>query len=281
MKSLSNVLTEWAKMKFTENPYGKPIPKKFLYDERLLRNNGAHHNCDKPLCLAHLYQDGYITGRIIKADRDAPWEKFETISFSAIFHRLQETNTLCPSNYIVAVIDGLKEWDIQHKTEHDEEFFRGTIARSLRCFASYIREWDLLENVERVLSVLQKANGKRYLLYGASVEEDMKYKTDVLLIYDRNTYRIWSYQTTQNGIEKTSNRILGANGRGYNLLFPVNFDEARLVGGWYLYDPKWILHHFLDLVVNRRSPAMSHWEYCQKVREDKKIIKKPCIFEVS
>ena len=281
MHYIKDEIEQWAKMKFSENPYGKQIPSKYLHDERIMRRFDRN---GKPLSrrtLADLTQDGYAVASVCNTDKDAPWEKEETISFSKIFHDLVENEKMCPSNYVATVIDALQQYDVANQAYHNQEFYRGTITRALRCLASYIREQCLQEILDETMQKIVSSKRGGYRLYGATVEDDMQKKTDIILFYNNATYRIWSYQTTRNGIEKTSSRILRANGRGYNVLMPFNIHERKNFHGWYLYDANIVSKSFAEILSLRDIEIQNHFEFSKLVRENPDIISIPAIFRVT
>ena len=281
MPYIKDEIQAWSKMKFSENPFGKQIPSKYLHDERLMRR---YDWTGKPLprrTLADLSQDGYAVSNVCNTDKDAPWEKEETISFSKVFHELVESGQMCPSNYVVAVIDALQQYDVENQAYHNSEFYRGTITRALRCLASYIREQCLQEILDETMKSITQDKRGGYRLYGATVEDDMRKKTDIILFYNGATYRIWSYQTTRNGVEKTSSRVLRANGRGYNVLVPFNIDERVNLCGWYLYDANIVSEAFTKIISMRDIEIQSHAEFSKVVRDNPNIISIPTIFSVT
>ena len=281
MQYIKDVIVSWAGMKFSENPYGKAIPSKYLYDDRILRRYDRLGNPLPRKTLADLMQDGYAVASVCNTAKDAPWEKEETISFSRVFHELVENGTMCPSNYVASVITALQQYDIENQTYHNHEFYRGTITRALRCLASYVREQCLQEIIDEAMTSITKTSRAGYRLYGATVEDDMQRKTDLILFYNSSTYRIWSYQTTRNGIEKTSSRVLRANGRGYNILMPFNIDERVDSHGWYLYDASIVKKAFSELISMRDIEIPSHFDFSKSVRNNPEIISEPAIFRVN
>ncbi len=275
-------IVQWAEMTYAENPYGISIPEKYLYDARLIRSRDKNGCSISVANLAEIKQNGNSLELVARAIADAPWEKMETISFSPIFHRLVASEKMCPSNYVVEVINELDSYNairgVRGITDTDE-FYIGTIARSLRALASYIREYSLADIIEYTLS--KKNDGKGiFKMYSASVEQDMRYKTDIMFEYDGRLYRAWSYQTTRIGIERTANRIQRANGSGYNILFPFNFEEKEELCGWYLYDFLITSNVVKDLIVHKRSEIEPHWKYAERVRKNNYVIKYPAVFEV-
>ncbi len=281
---IRDYIKQWSTLFYSRNPYGKSIPSTYLFSEKLIREYDKDGRKVYYANLSELKQDGWSMDYIVPAETEAPWEIWEIVSFSPIFHRLMQEEKMCPSNYIVNIIDALDVYEDEdaerNEIIHTEDFYIGTIARGLRALASYIREYSLAEIIENYLLKYALQYGVQFEMYRASVTQDMKYKTDILFRYDNQLYRAWSYQTTKNGIPKTSRRVLNANGHGYNILFPFNMWEKNNVAGWFLYDEKITENTIAKLITNNAEIPMEHWEYCEKVMQDNNIIKIPAIFVV-
>jgi hypothetical protein len=232
--------------------------------------------------LAGRPQDGKILNVIFNdKEKDSAAEDEETVSFSEVFHRLDRAGTLCPSNYIVEVIKGLEKYDADHNTRHSEQFYCETVARSMRSFASFIREENLREIIDHVLKIEAIRRRKGYKMFEGNVQEDMKKKTDIMFKYGGAFYRIWSYQTTDSGVKKTSKRILKGCGRGLNVLMPFDITCADETFGWALYDYDETKQLMLDMIVNRRFVVQTYVKYKKLVEVDKNIIKTPTIFDAA
>lgn len=273
MGNLINAIEMWAPMSFKENPYGDPIPNKYLYDLRVMRGKKT---------LAECKQNGFVLNAIFNDPKKLhPAEVEETVKFSEVFHRLEESNTLCPSNFIVEVIKDLEQWDAENNTRHDDDFYCKTIARGIRTFASMLRENNLREIVDAYLKVEAIRRSRGYKMMPPSVKEDMQSKTDIMVKYAGAFYRLWSYQTTEPGIEKTSKRVLKGGGRGNNILVPFDISSSPKVHGWALYDPEFVKSNLREMIVVRKAPVQSYAAYRKKVFADKNVIKAPAIFDVA
>ena len=274
-------IMEWANLYFSINPYGEPIPDEFLYSATLIRPCDRHGNKVFVRCLADMKQNGYSIEYLKNDDtKKEAFEKEETISFSEIFHELLDTDTLCPSNYIVTIINRLKKYDISHGIEHSNGFYCGTIARGMRAFASYLRELSLAEIIKTVVGAYARRCNKEFSMISTSVEEDIYKNTDICFSYDGKTYRVWSYQTTSAGVIKTGNRIKRAHGTGLNLLMPFNFEMRKECMGWYLYDYVLIRPLLYDTIINEKE-AIAHTKYCMMIKTNKYIIKTPTVIEIA
>lgn len=273
MSNLNEKIEAWAKMSFKENPYGEPIPNKYLYDQRIMRGRKT---------LADYVQDGNVLDMVYNdSSKTSAAEAEETVQFSEVFHRLDDSHTLCPSNFIVEVIRGLEKWDYENNTKHDDVFCCETIARGMRAFASMIREENLREIVEQYLKSEAARRRKNYKMLPASVKEDVHGKTDITIKYAGAFYRIWSYQATDSGITKTSRRILKGGGRGLNILIPFDMNYSQMVHGWALYRTEDVEKILQKFVTARNTPVEKYAEYRRKVVADKNIIAIPAIFDVA
>ena len=273
MDNVNAKIVEWSKMGFAQNPYGPSIPNVFLYNSAVMSDSVKNMN------LAKCMQDGNVMDFIYNdSSKTSPAEKEETISFSAIYHRLSEAGTLCPSNYILNVVTDLQKYDEENGVEHDRDFYCKTIARSLRSFASLLREDNLREIVDRYMKNQAACLGKYYKMYDASVEEDMHAKTDIKIKYGKHYYRIWSYQSTRTGIRKTSRRIMRGAGNGLNLLMPIDIAKSQMNRGWALYNESEVHAILKELVIERKGFAENYEAYKMKVKEDRKIVATPCVF---
>ena len=273
IEKLIDIITRWSKMSFKENPYGDPIPDKYLYDSRVMRKGSKKKN------LAECMQDGHVLNCIFNDDqKTSDAEKEETIKFSDTFHRLEVAGTLCPSNYIVGVIEDLEKWDAENNTRHDDEFYCKTIARSLRTFASMLRENNLREIADKYLKVEAIRRRFGYKMFTADVKQDVYQKTDISLKFAGSFYRIWSYQDTKSGVDKTSGRLKKGAGRGFNILMPFNISNAEYVLGWAFYNTEEVNGWLRDFVVCRPKQVQTYEAYRMQVEKNAEIVKIPTIF---
>lgn len=273
MGTLNNMIEIWAQMGFNENPYGDPIPNKYLYDYRVMRVRKT---------LGEYKQDGNVLDFIYNdSSKTTAAEKEETVQFSNVFQRLESSNTLCPSNFVVEVIRDLERWDAEHNTRHDEDFFCKTIARGLRTFASMLRERNLREIIDEFLRVEAVRRGRGYKMLPPSVKEDVVGKTDISVKYAGAFYRIWSYQSTESGIKKTSKCVLSGAGRGLNVLMPFDIDSALKLHGWALYPVNFVNHVVTELIIIRRGHVQTYAAYKSKVKANEKIVAVPAIFDAA
>lgn len=273
VEKLIDTITRWSTMSFKENPYGGPIPDKYLYDSRVMRNGSKKKN------LAECMQDGNVLNCIFNdPDKNSPAEKEETIHFSETFHRLEVAGALCPASFVAGVIEDLEKWDAEHNTRHDDEFFCHTIARSLRTFASMLRENNLREIIDQYLKVEAIRRRMGYKMFPANVDEDIHSKTDIAIKFAGAFYRIWSYQDTDSGVKKTSGRIKKGAGRGFNILMPFDIRNAECVLGWAFYRTDEVKEWLRNFIVMRPRQVQTYEVYRKQVDADNEIVKVPTIF---
>ena len=273
VETLIDVVTRWSKLSFKENPYGDPIPDKYLYDSRVIRDGS------KKICLAECMQDGYVLNHIFnEQDKTSDAEQEETIKFSVTFHRLEREGKLCPASFVAGVIEDLEAWDAEHNTRHSDEFYCKTIARSLRTFASMLRENNLRELIEQWLKVESIRRRTKYKIFEADPNEDIYSKTDISLKFAGAFYRIWSYQDTKSGVEKTSKRVLKGAGRGFNIMMPFDINQSNNVIGWAFYDSDLVKQWVLEFIVARKTQVQTYEAYRKCVAANQDTVKTPAIF---
>ena len=274
-KTLHETVIHWASMSFKENPYGSQIPRKYLYDFRVM-------NKTTPQCvLADFMQDGNVMDYIFNdKSKMSAAEKEETVQFSDIFHRLEVAGTLCPSNYIVEVINDLEKWDVEHNTRHDDNFYCKTIARGMRSFASILREINLREIIDDYLKAASTRRGYGYTMYQASVKEDMQFKTDISIKFGGALYRLWSYQCTSSGVKKTSERIKKGAGQGYNVLIPFDMETAEYVHRWAFYPEAYVKSVIDEFVLRKQTYVITHTMYKKQVEANMDTVKVPAMFRM-
>jgi hypothetical protein len=139
------------------------------------------------------------------------------ISFSEIFHEIHMSKDFGPVLYIHNLINKIIENDLNASNELIKIF--GFVARSMRTFASLLREQDLLEKLK--VHFDRDDNAAEFLM---SPKQDKQDKTDILIIYQNKKYRLWTYQHTSRGLPHNIERISGARGSlptGIHVLCPL------------------------------------------------------------
>ena len=125
------------------------------------------------------------------------------VSFSGIFHQVLNDNGFGPVLYIHNLIAEIL------KDNPDAEMAKiyGFVARSLRTFASLLREQSLLEQLE----YLFKSDGLQ-ATFKMSPKQDSQEKTDILIEFNGSTYRLWTYQHSSRGLPHNIERTAGNRG---------------------------------------------------------------------
>ena len=247
-KPIFEYLNFWSAMSYSENPYGPKIPGIFLYCAELVKTPLTP---DAPKCLADLIQNGNSIAYVINdLNKTSKAENIDCVIFSDIFHELFDAGELCPSNYVRVIIDKLDAYNATATDKLSFNDYIGIISRGLRAFASYVRELHLLSLIRRYL---YESGKYHYTVFEPNVETDIKEKTDIMFSIGPRLSRVWSYQNTPKGIEKTSRRILKGCSTGYNILLP--FDKTKTiyeVEGWFLYN-KYVIFLTLDRLLSCRA----------------------------
>ena len=157
------------------------------------------------------------------------------IIYSAIMNNALESDYLTPASYIMDII---RECNDNHID--DQTFVTQLVLRGYRSFPSFIRELDL---AAKVADHIENAECER-----CNPEEDVVGHTDVILRYNENIYRLWSYQDSVRGLNNTTQRFRGERGilpEGIHVLCPINcFDEYLnqfvQICGWKLYSDSYV-----------------------------------------
>ena len=146
------------------------------------------------------------------------------VSFSGIFHQALNDNNFGPVLYIYSLIVEIL------KDNPDAEIAKiyGFVARSLRTFASLLREQSLLEQLE----YLFKSEGHQ-VIFKMSPKQDSQEKTDILIEFNGSTYRLWTYQHSSRGLPHNIERISGKRGAlppGIHVLCPLISEAVEELG---------------------------------------------------
>lgn len=146
------------------------------------------------------------------------------VSFSGIFHQILNDNNFGPVLYIYILISEIL------KENPDAELAKiyGFVARSLRTFASLLREQSLLEQLEYLFKV-DSLQAK----FRMSPKQDSQEKIDILIEFNQNTYRLWAYQHSSRGLPHNIERISGKRGSlpsGIHILCPLISQAVEELG---------------------------------------------------
>lgn len=132
------------------------------------------------------------------------------IVYSDIFYNSAK-KYITPVYYLAKMVEAYGQ-----ETAYNEQEMAGKVARGLRAFPSFIREMDLEYKLDKALLHVESVRNP---------EMDIRDHTDILIRYDKQEYRVWSYQITPRGLDNTVERILGKRGRlpvGLHILCPID-----------------------------------------------------------
>ena len=192
------------------------------------------------------------------------------IVYSNIFYS-SANKYITPAYYLAKMVEAYEKEAI-----YDEQKMAGKVARGLRAFPSFIREMDLEYKLGEVLLNVESVRNP---------EQDIRDHTDILIRYDEQEYRVWSYQITPRGLNNTTERLLGKRGElpfGFHILCPIDvFSKAETedISGWKLYAEPYI-HRVADALRQKRIDKYSEIILKSKY-EIKKYLNDIHIFEKS
>lgn len=240
--NIKKKMVDWSTMTFEDNPYGDKIPDVYLDSTEILKNGNT---------LRNIKQNGHIVSDVINdTSKKSFVENTNFVIFSTVFNRLLYDQKLCPSNYVNEVIKELSKYEFEHNKIFDKSVYYGYIARALRAFASYIREINLKEIITDYYQHICKKQGFSFFqekdTYENKINEDVHNKTDIYFEVEHIPYRIWSYQSTNSGVECTLKRVLKSK-KGINLYIPFNISTKSEFLGWYLYDETFIINSIKEI----------------------------------
>ena len=155
------------------------------------------------------------------------FEDYTDIIFSNIFWKQVNDGYVTPASFIVEIVKKCLE-----KQMHDSVQIAGIVGRGFRSFPSFVRELDLAYKLSRKMSGVELTGNP---------EQDVVDHTDILVHRGNCDYRVWSYQSTQRGIENTKSRFVGKRGaipKGMHVLCPIDIGanwQIETLDGWYFY----------------------------------------------
>lgn len=157
-------------------------------------------------------------------------EGFLNIIFSDLFYK-EVNNFITPVKYIADIVI-----DCQLHNITDVRKIAGIVGRGLRAFPSFVREMDL---AYKLSILLPNADCRR-----TNSEEDVNDHTDILILCNNEVYRVWSYQSSERGLDNTARRVLGYRGvlkSGKHILCPFSIkNDKEKQNGWFFYTNEYI-----------------------------------------
>ena len=159
--------------------------------------------------------------------------------YTEVFNQWLDMNYISPLTYIYQICKNIPD-------NISEELACGIIARGLRSFPSFFRELELAKQIE--------ARIPGCIIHPRNVDMDVSEHTDILLEYNGSSYRIWSYQSTNKGLNKTSKRFSGEKGKipeGMHIMCPFSLEnpENRQNNGWFFYSDRQCCM-VVDMIIN-------------------------------
>jgi|GEM_PF-2024293 len=198
---------EYQNLPSTDNPAALSKTKEILFGRNYMN-------------LQNQVVSGWSTEGLPKSEEIGSYK----VSFSGIFHQVLNDNSFGPVLYIYNLIAEIL------KDNPDAEIAKiyGFVARSLRTFASLLREQSLLEQLE----YLFKLDGLQ-ATFKMSPKQDSQEKTDILIEFNGITYRLWTYQHSSRGLPHNIERISGKRGAlppGIHILCPLISEAVEELG---------------------------------------------------
>lgn len=232
IKDIRRYMGAWEKYSYAEGlNYCFDLKK----DERLFQ---LTKNLLEILKIKDMPMNGFSIEHIAKQANNGKTKIF----FSDLFYE-SANNFITPVSYLAKMVEAYENKDI-----FNEYILAGEVARGLRAFPSFIREMDLEYKLSEVLINVECIRNP---------EQDIQNHTDVLIRYDGQEYRVWSYQVTPRGLKNTAKRLLGQRGKlplGIHILCPIdiyNRKETEDISGWKLYSDSYI--HKVVTVLRQRQ----------------------------
>ncbi len=207
--------------------------------------------------------DGFSVQKIPYIDEG----KTEVI-FTDIFWKIAE-EYITPAYYIATIVKECINKGLA------EEKVISTVGRGLRAFPSFLREMDLTCKIAQFFPEAEIRNGP---------EQDIGEHTDIFIKSKENTYRLWSYQNFERGLDNTAQRFYGKRGevpKGYHVLCPIDIGsqtETEEINGWIFYSERYVRYLFEMISIEKPDDyfvVRRLGEYALKMYLSKaKIVKK-------
>ncbi len=146
------------------------------------------------------------------------------VSFSGIFHQVLNDNNFGPVLYIYNLITEI----LRDNPDAEAAKIYGFVARSLRTFASLLREQSLRDQLEYLFN-----SAGLQATFTMSPKQDSQEKTDILIQFSGKTYRLWTYQHSSRGLPHNMERISGKRGAipaGIHVLCPLISEAVEDLG---------------------------------------------------
>ena len=153
------------------------------------------------------------------------------VSFTDVFWKLAE-HYITPASYIAAIVNECVKKGVESKEE-----ITWAVGRGLRSLPAFFRELDL---TYKIASLVPEAE------FHNSPEQDIKEHTDIRIELKGQIYRLWSYQNSKNGLDKTAKKFAETRGElptGIHFLCPIdiwNKNQVEEFATWYFYSDRYV-----------------------------------------
>lgn len=194
-----------------------------------------------------------------KLPKNPKAEKYEGIRFAEIISQMRkmEYEDFSPAKYLAQITKLCNDNNL------DDEMTIGILARGMRSFASFLREIDVEEQLERILTDQHIPHELT-----RNTEMDVKNHTDIMAqVYDR-FYRIWLFANSPEGIKNTNDRLRENRGElpdGIHILCPMNpkgknrnTEKYEEINGWRFYHIVYIENIANHMIFPTRFPVCNY-----------------------
>lgn len=201
----------------------------------------------------YINMDGMSVEKLLKNPKA---EKYEGICFAEIISQMRKMGDedFSPAKYLAQITKLCIDNNL------DDEMTIGILARGMRSFASFLREIDVEEQLERILT---DQHIPHELI--RNTEMDVKSHTDIMAqVYDE-CYRIWLFANSPEGIKNTKDRLRENRGElptGIHILCPMNPQGKKHnyeeINGWRFYHIAYIEKIANHMIFPTKFPACNY-----------------------
>lgn len=239
---------DWAVQSYEDGC--KIIELSRVYEERIIKR--LKHYLYELRRFRYKNMDG---NSVEDLPKDEAAEKYEGIRFTEVVNEIKGDD-FSPAKYMAQIT---KLCDDKKLTD---EMTVALLARGLRAFPSFLREIDIEEQLNNVLT-RRKMNYKII----RNPEMDIVQHTDIMLRIEDRDYRIWLFQNSERGIYNTKQRLKGERGEipnGIHILCPINpmrnSIQCEEVHGWSFYKKSYAddIVDFIESLVFEKIPVYSN-----------------------
>ena len=202
-----------------ESSFGKHLKK---YDPDIVEMVRKIVCSEDYLDLGRKCIDGYAFENLPKTQEGNTYN----VRFSGAFHQTREDVDFDPVLYLLELTKRVSEK--YPKAVKNKRKLEGFLARSLRSLTSFLREPAFAQELQGFLNEFE---GK--LSIELTAELDAVDHTDIKVDFRDQTFRIWIFQFSRNGLPHDIERISGLRGalpEGIHILCPMKSEPAMRLG---------------------------------------------------